>query len=213
MLFDRHGAVCAQREEGYPTRSFPGGREEQNPDDWWTAAIKATRQLDLSAVQCIGLAGTMQSVIPIGHDGEPVRPAILYSDSRAGETFRRIAPAFEQASAASVLGNHANEFMAVFKMAWMKEHEPALYRRTQRLHSGAKDYLLFRFTGQHVTDPTAATTVGLMDIRSRSWSSTLAELAEIPVALLPTSSQPRRKSVRSALPPRKLSEFARAFRL
>jgi xylulokinase len=185
VLFDRHGSVLAEREASYATRSAPGGREEQDPRDWWAASVDAARDLDLSRLECVSLAGTMQSVIPVGADGEPVRPALLYSDSRAGEIFARLAPAFERQAAAAVVGNQLNEYMAVFKMAWMRTHEPDRYRRTHVLHSGAKDYLSFKLTGRHATDPTAATTVGLMDIRSRAWSAALAELAEVQTALLP----------------------------
>jgi xylulokinase len=185
VLFDHEGRVCDEREEAYATQSLAGGREEQNPRDWWSAAANAVRPLDLSGLECISLAGTMQSVIPIGRDGEPVRPAILYSDSRADGVFKELAPAFERLGAATLLGNHLNEFMSVFKIAWLRAHEPESYRRTGVFHSGAKDYLLFKLTGRHVTDATAATTVGLMDIRTREWSVQLAEAAGIPLALLP----------------------------
>ena len=79
---------------------------------------------DLTSVEVVSLAGTMQSVIPLDGVGQPVRTAILYSDSRADEVFRRLAPAFEALHAGAVLGNHIDELMSVFKIAWMKEHQP-----------------------------------------------------------------------------------------
>lgn len=185
VLFDLEGRVRGEHEVPYATTSLAGGREEQNPLDWWSAAVAAARHLDLSAVERISLAGTMQSVIPVGADGNPVRPAILYSDCRATEVFRHLAPAFDRLGAGARLGNHINELMSVFKIVWMRTQEPELYRRTHLFHSGAKDYVLFRLTGEHVTDPTAATTVGLMDIRTRRWSDALAEAAGIPLTLLP----------------------------
>ena len=148
--------------------------------------MEAVRALgDLSSVEVVSLAGTMQSVIPLDGAGQPVRSAILYSDSRADEVFRRLAPAFEALHAGAVLGNHVDPLMSVFKIAWMKEHEPELYRRTHVFHSGAKDYVISRLTGAHVTDPTAATTVGLMDLKQRRWLKVLADVVGLSLDRLP----------------------------
>jgi len=185
VLFDRDGRVAAEHEAAYPTHSMPGGREEQRPDDWWSAAVAATSCLDKKNIECISLTGTMQSVIPLDAAGRPVRPAMLYSDSRASALFQHLAPRFERLGAGSLLGNQPNEFMSVFKMAWLRQHEPDSFRRARVFHSGAKDFVLYQLTGEHVTDPTAATTVGLMDLRARDWSRELADAAEIPIAALP----------------------------
>lgn len=185
VLFDLDGTVLGEQEAPYATQAPRAGWEEQNPLDWWNACRTAARALDLSTVALISMAGTMQSVIPVTGEGEPVRSAILYSDSRATETFSRIAPALAQIGAAGSVGNHLTALMAVFKMAWMQEHQPGLAARTSIFHSGAKDFVLHRLTGEHVTDPTAATTVGLMDIRTRAWSGALADAAGIPLHTLP----------------------------
>jgi len=186
VLFGLDGHVRGEREVPYATRVFPGGRQEQDPLDWWAASVEAVRGLgDLSSVASISLAGTMQSVIPLDAEGAPVRPAILYSDSRADQVFRRLAPELERLRAGEAIGNHVNEFMSVFKIAWMREHEPDLYSRTHVFHSGAKDYLIHRMTGAHVTDPTAATTVGLMNLRQRHWVRALADAVGLPLERLP----------------------------
>lgn len=185
VLFDSKGRVSGEHEAAYPTHSLPGGREEQWPEDWWSAAAVAAGRLDTTSVECISLTGTMQSVIPLDPEGKPVRPAMLYSDSRARAQFRQLAPRFDRLGAGALLGNQPNEYMSVFKMAWLRQHEPEAFRRVRVLHSGAKDFVLHRLTGAHVTDPTAATTVGLMDIRARDWSAELADAAGIPIAALP----------------------------
>lgn len=186
VLFDLAGHVKAESDRAYPTRTLPGGLQEQDPLDWWTACVRAAGELgDLSSVEAVSLTGTMQSVIPLDAHGEPVRAALLYSDSRAEATFHLLASRFEALRAGSVVGNHVNEFMAVFKMAWMKQHEPRLFDAVSMFHSGAKDYVIYRLTGTHVTDATAATTVGLMDIRARAWALALADAAGISMQCLP----------------------------
>ena len=52
-------------------------------------------------------------------------------------------------------------------------------------HSGAKDYVISRMTGADVTDPTAATTVGLMDLKQRAWVRVLADVIGLSLDRLP----------------------------
>jgi xylulokinase len=186
VKFDRSGRVLAEAESSYTTRSRSDGLQEQNPRDWWAACVKASALLgDLSQVELVSLAGTMQSVIPLDAAGEPVRAAILYGDSRAAAVFRQVSSEYISRSASKVLGNHVNELMSVFKIIWMRQHEPELYEAVDKFHSGAKDYVIYRLTGAHVTDPTAATTVGLMDIRKRRWDRELVSVTGISVDTLP----------------------------
>jgi len=50
---------------------------------------------------------------------------------------------------------------------------------------GSKDYLALRLTGVAATDPSCASTTGLMDIGTRDWSDELVELLGIDRGLLP----------------------------
>ncbi len=186
VLFDMQGRVRAEREAAYQTRHFHDGYHEQDPHDWWRTTVDAVSGLgDLSKVSVVALAGTMQSVIPLDRDGNPLRPAILYSDSRAARQFDHISPEFIALRAGELIGNQPNEFMSVFKMAWMRSAEPEAFKRTARFHSGAKDFVISKLTGLHVTDPTAATTVGLMDIKTHEWLASLAGAAGVPLDKLP----------------------------
>lgn len=175
ILFEEDGSVLRESNVPYRTSMAGNGWHEQDPEDWWRSAITAVRELgDLRSVAAISLAGTMQNVIALDHAGEVVRPAILYSDSRAADDFRDWAPALAEAGAKRRIGNHLNEFMSVFKMLWLRRQEPAQFAKTDVIHGGAKDYVAYRLTGRHVTDPTAASTVGLMDLASRQWSPELS---------------------------------------
>lgn len=178
VLFAADGSVIAQAEQGYATHLAPGARHEQDPRDWWRAAGEAARALGAGDVAMIALTGTMQSVVPLGADGEALGRALLYSDGRAAGS-----RAIE--GAAAIAGNAVDGLSAAAKMRWLAEHEPARFGATATFHSGAKDVLAQWLGASPATDPTAATTVGLMDFDRREWSPELCGRFDIDAAQLP----------------------------
>src|SRR5262249_6417071 len=89
-LVDINGTTQFSQYRTYETRFMSGNRTEQDPNDWWEAASAAIRNLRLgrkelqSRISCIAVTGQMQNLI-LTRAGEPVIPAILYTDTRAVE--------------------------------------------------------------------------------------------------------------------------------
>ncbi len=186
VLFDATGAVIADAAADYPTRQPGPGLAEQDPSDWWRAMRQAIARLpDAGAPAAVAFAGTMENMLPLDRSGAPLGPAWLYSDGRAQAEFDRFHVALEAAGAARILGNAPDLFMTAFKIAWLRLNDPALFARTATVLPGAKDFLVSRLTGVLCTDPTNATTTGLMDLVERRWSSSILEIFELPVGLLP----------------------------
>ena len=165
-MFDRGGDILGESATPYPTGTPAPGRQEQEPGDWWRAVVAATRDIGPPGdVAAIALTGTMQNVIPLTKTGDPVRPAILYSDSRASADFERLRPHLDRLGAGSIFGNEPDALLSIFKLVWLREHEPASYAEIRTVLTGAKDYIVFRLTGIYRTDPTQAATTGMMDSR------------------------------------------------
>jgi sugar (pentulose or hexulose) kinase len=88
--FNLEGECLTTAHEPYPT-SFPRpGWAEQNPEDWWTATVRATRAAlaeprvrGAGEVAAISVATTASTVVVLDRDGIVLRPAILWMDSRA----------------------------------------------------------------------------------------------------------------------------------
>lgn len=68
-------------------------RVEQSPLQWWEACTQlmpallaeARHQIDLSAIVAISVTSTSGTIIPLGKNGQPLHPAIMYSDGRSKE--------------------------------------------------------------------------------------------------------------------------------
>jgi len=187
VIFDEAGEPVEEHSAAYPTREGPDGSAEQDPRHWWTATCEAVgRVARPERIGLLALAGTMQNLIALDATGEPLRPAMLYSDSRAHREFAALAPALEAADAARRLGNAPNPQMPLVKLAWLRRHEPQVFARIDRLLFGAKDYLALRLTGRCVLDPTCASTLGLVEFDTGEWAPDLVTgLAGVETAWLP----------------------------
>ena len=73
-----------------PISSPQKGWAEQNPHDWWDYICNAcaeikTQGFDFKQVKCIGVSYQMHGLVCLGQQGEVLRDAIIWCDSRAVE--------------------------------------------------------------------------------------------------------------------------------
>ncbi len=92
---DAQGAVKAFASAPLtPPHGAPPHRE-QHPEDWWSALREALAMLaqhgDLRRCRALAIAGTSGSLLVTDDAGEPLGPALLYHDARAGQEAREIA--------------------------------------------------------------------------------------------------------------------------
>ncbi len=189
-VFDLEGKEVASTSKDYPTRFYTSGRVEQNPHDWWETLIFCLHHLWETGVVSrsivgIGLTGQMELCLPLDAKSNLLYPAILYSDMRAQREADFIAKTIGGEKFWAYTGNFPRASMTLAKIMWLKEHLPDLYRLTQKIVSSSKDYLLFRLTGVHITDPTSASTTGILNIRKRIWEDEILTVAGISSSLLP----------------------------
>jgi xylulokinase len=153
----------------YATQSADGGIVEQNADDWWQAAVAAAQQLDLTQVEAIALTGQMQDVILIDAAGKPVRPVILYSDSRAQTEINRILAQMNSETLYQLTGNEQTASSLLAKCLWLHHHEPESLEKSHYLLMSGADFIAYQMTHVAVSDTTTASTTGLLDLEKRQW--------------------------------------------
>ena len=79
---------------------LPGGGAEQQPLDWWAAMVTATGRLfaggkaRAAQVVAIGVSSQWGGTVATDREGTPLRPAIIWMDSRGSEDVRALAGGF-----------------------------------------------------------------------------------------------------------------------
>ncbi len=147
----------------FPDREAPilavrSGWAEQEPESWWQYAKQALQKVmaDTGAkgddIRAIGISYQMHGLVCVDKEGKPLRPAIIWCDSRAVPYGERAFEALGKETCLGHLLNSPGNFTAA-KLAWVKEQEPDVYGRIDKIMLPG-DYLAMRLGGE------ACTTIG-----------------------------------------------------
>lgn len=177
------GSASADLEVSRPA----SGWSEQQPADWIKACEKAILGLKsehakaLFGVRGIGLSGQMHGATLIDKAEEPLRPCILWNDTRAHQEAAAMDadPRFRDVS-----GNIVFPGFTAPKVAWVKENEPAIFEKLDRVLL-PKDYLRLWLTGECVSEMSDAAGTSWLDVGGRCWSSALLEATGLTEANMP----------------------------
>lgn len=89
------GHIAAHAARPVATRLLAGGGAEQDPGQWWDAIVSATQELFDSgavtpdAVAAVACTAQWSGTVACDPDGAPLRPAIIWMDSRGAPAIRR----------------------------------------------------------------------------------------------------------------------------
>lgn len=155
-----------------PIKALRQGWAEQSPADWWrylkevTASVLAQSKVSPADIKAIGISYQMHGLVAIGRDGEPLRDAIIWCDSRGvpyGES------AFEAIGAEKCLSrllNSPGNFTAA-KLQWVKDNEPEIFEKIYKVMLPG-DYIAYRLTGEICTNPEGLSEYMLWDFKDNA---------------------------------------------
>ena len=181
-LYTTEGVLVASRVHHYDLLVTHGNWAEQRADDWWDAVCRTTRELtetiDPAEIEAVSFSGQMMGCLCVDREGRPLRNAMIWADMRASEQESRIRESISEREFYEITGHRISPSYSGFKLRWIKDNEPEVYRRTA-VTLNAKDYMLYRLTGRFATDPSDAGATCLYDLSNRCWSQRMLELFEL----------------------------------
>ncbi|MEA2251004.1 MAG: xylulokinase [Solirubrobacteraceae bacterium] len=185
VAIDQTGAVLAVAERGHRLSTPRPGWSEQDPDDWWRAAVGVLEELDAAGSAGIGLSGQMHGLVALDAADRPLRPAILWNDGRTQAQCEEIEARVGLERLVELTGNRALAGFTAPKLLWLAEHEPDVHARIAHVLL-PKDYVRLRLTGEHATDVADASGTLLFDVAGRRWSEEVIGALDVDPAWLPT---------------------------
>jgi len=153
--------------------TFPApDRAEQDPAAWWDSVLSACAAARASsasaaaafaAVEAVGFAAARQTFVPVTAAGDPLGPALVWSDRRAVMQARRLAQRFGgPAAARRRSGLPLDGASPAAKVLWLADHDPDRLAAARHLLS-PRDHVVRLLTGAVVTDRTLASAAGFLD--------------------------------------------------
>ncbi len=179
--------VVASRQAPLQVSRPAPGWSEQQPSDWIeateaaVAALGARHPAALAAVRGIGLAGQMHGATVLDERDAPLRPCILWNDTRA---HREAAELDADPRFRALSGNIVFPGFTAPKLVWLRRHEPALFDAI-RLVLLPKDYLRLWLTGERVSEMSDASGTAWLETGARIWSDVLLGATGLDRARMP----------------------------
>ena len=183
----------------YPKREMPiaaprADWAEQDPAMWWdnlrlaTADVMQQAQAKAADIEAIGISYQMHGLVCVDKAGKPLRPAIIWCDSRAVPLGERAMSDLGPDYCLGHLLNSPGNFTAS-KLAWVRKNEPHIYNKVYHFMLPG-DYIALLLTGEMTTTVSGLSEGILWDFRENSIASRLIQYygidPTIPCNLVPT---------------------------
>ena len=195
LIFDAHGQLHAQAQRSLPSEHPQPGWAQQDPSAIWSGQLAAAREAiarvgGVQRIRALAIANQRETALLWNrHTLQPPAPAVLWHCRRTAER----AAALERDHGAQIrrrTGLTPDAYFSAPKFAWLLDHTPGARRLIDSgaLAAGTVDaWLIANLSNgrQHLTDRTNASRTLRYSLESESWDPSLAEWADVPVALLP----------------------------
>ncbi|GBC87085.1 Xylulose kinase [bacterium HR12] len=189
-LYAADGTLVASSYQGYDL-SFPfPGAAEQDPRVWPEAVIAGVRELlervpeGPSAVKGLSFGSQLDGMVVCDGEGRPLRPAMIWMDRRAEAQAARLAERMAPEEFYRRVGANLDSSHAVFKALWVRDEEPDVWERA-RLLMPPGTYVLRAVAGVNAVDFSNASSLALLDPRTRRWSEEVLDAVGLGPEMLP----------------------------
>ena len=165
------------------------GWAEQEPASWWenlklaTADIMASSAVCPKDIKAIGISYQMHGLVCVDKDKNPLRPSIIWCDSRAVPYGQKAFDALGHEQCLSHLLNSPGNFTAS-KLAWVKENEPELYSKIYKIMLPG-DFIAMKLTGEICTTISGLSEGMMWDFSESRTAKMLLDYYGIDESLIP----------------------------
>ena len=183
-VFDENGKYLDKAYRDYPVKRTVGGHEIDISAvmDGVYASIRemAEKYPDIAG---IGVTSFGETFVCVDETGEPLHPAMLYTDPRGKEECRELVEKLGEREIANITGLRPHEMYSISKIMWIKKNQPEVYSSARKIFL-MEDYVVYHLTGNAQIDYSLATRTMAFDIRNLCWSREIFEAAGIDMGLM-----------------------------
>ena len=187
-LYDAEGTLIASEYQAYDV-SFPRPAwAEQDPALWIDAVVATVGKLTAStpdgSIKGLSFGSQLDGMVACDSAGEPVGPAMIWMDRRAEDQAAAVAARVSPEEFYGWVGANLDSSHAAFKALWIRDEEPDAFSRVTRIMPPGS-YVLARVSGVWAVDWSNASSLALLDPRTREWSGEALAALDLEASLLP----------------------------
>jgi len=188
LAIDETGRPVGWRYREFAQHYPRPGWVEHDAEEIWAAVQQTMAELRAALDQpiaAIGITNQRETVVIWDRrTGRPLHRAIVWQDRRTADRCTQLEADGQLPLVRDRTGLVLDPYFSATKLAWL--FTDGGIELTPDVAAGTVDaWLLWKLTGEHVTDTTNASRTSLFDIRSLAWSDDLCDLFGVPRSVLP----------------------------
>jgi len=126
-----------------------------------------------------------ETLILTDEEGNPLCPAVVWLDNRAVSEAEAIKARFGNERVYNVTGQpEITAGWPAAKMLWFKNNRPEIFAKTKKIFL-LEDWVLYKLTGNFVSEPTIQSSVLYYDIVNRTWWDEMLDFIGVTKDMLP----------------------------
>lgn len=174
VLVDADGRILSTAVREHRVDRPRAGWVEMDSGTWWEEVVALSSELIRSAPHAeivgVGISGMGPCVLLTDRDDEALRPAILYGiDTRATRQIAQMTAELGAEEIVRVAGSALSTQAGGPKIAWIRENEPTLAARAERVYMPAS-WVVKNLTGAYILDHHSASQMSpLYNVAQSRW--------------------------------------------
>ncbi|MEM2176649.1 MAG: FGGY family carbohydrate kinase [Archaeoglobaceae archaeon] len=187
-IYSLDGKIISHSYVEFPSYYPKPGWVEQNAEEWWKSVVKACNEAIKIAkaekeIEAIAVTNQRETIVPVAKNGVAIANAIVWQDRRSTEEVELIKSTFGE-EISRITGLKPDPYFSLPKILWWMRNCPKVVENTWKFML-VHDYIVYKLTGDVLTDFSNASRTMLMDLENRKWSDKIASKFEIDLDKLP----------------------------
>jgi len=195
ILFNREGRQIAAGQREWLPDTLPDypGAQNFNTEEVWRLLIECINETICKAeVEPADVAGVTATSMREGMVLYDKDKKVIWACTNADARARREVEEMIAADLGEPIYRTGGDWLNIISPArfwWIKRHLPDVYDRIAHMNM-LSDWVLFKLSGNIVTEPTCGSSSGIFDLKKRTWSQALVKTAELPFDIYPPVYEP-----------------------
>ena len=184
-VFDENANMVKSTVRDY-TLEVKGNFVEFPAENYWEMVLDALNELRAEYdIYAMSIDTQCETIIFTDDEGTPLDKAIVWLDNRATAQAEEIHAHFGEKKVYEVTGQpEINATWPATKLLWVRQNKPEIFGKIKKIFL-LEDYLLYKLTGEFVTEQTLQSSTIYFDIVNRTWWKEMLDFIGVDEELLP----------------------------
>lgn len=195
-LYDLNGQEIAFESIEYNLLTPSQGIVENNVNNYWKLLKIIFKKLlekinnDAEKIIAIGTTSQGETIVPVDKNGDPLRNAIVWIDTRSVEEAEEIRQNFDSFEMYKITGQpDADTSWPASRIRWLRKHEPEIFKKTYKFLL-LEDFIAYKLTGGFFGEAGVYNSSYYYDVINFKFIDKMLDFLEINSSKLPEVNKP-----------------------